>query len=153
MTSPQQPAERPNGSFVKHTRTGFDARPMVSILVREDDPRNPDTPQRWRSVEGRGGWLTWEQLHATGTVEPLFTGAEVAAIAASRRQATVQTTGAQWSRDQYHWQAAAAAGRPPRRDMRLLAAVAYGTVQLYGTHQPATVETATMRLHRNSLQV
>jgi hypothetical protein len=66
MTSPQQPAERPNGSFVKHTRIGFDARPMVSILVREDDPRNPDTPQRWRSVEGRSGWHTWEQLHPAG---------------------------------------------------------------------------------------
>jgi len=111
MTSPQQPAERPNGSFVKHTRTGFDARPMVSILVREDDPRNPDTAQRWRSVEGRGGWFTWGQLQATGTVEPLFTSAEVAAAAASRRQpgqATIQTAGAQWSRDQYHWRAAAA---------------------------------------------
>lgn len=157
MTSPQQPAERPNGSFVKHTRTGFDARPMVSILVREDDPRNPDTPQRWRSVEGRSGWHTWEQLHATGTVEPLFTGAEVAAAAASRRQlgrAAVQTASAQWRRDQYHWRdAAAAAGRPRRGDLRLLAAVADGTVQLYGTHRPAVVETATMRLHRNSLQI
>jgi hypothetical protein len=157
MTSPQQPAERPNGSLVKHTRTGFDGRPMVSILVREDDPRNPDTPQRWRSVEGRSGWSTWEQLHATGTVDPLFTGAEVAAAAASRqqRQATVQTAGAQWSRDQYHWRdtAAAAAGRPRRGDLRLLAAVADGKVQLYGTHRPALVETATMRLHRHSLQV
>jgi hypothetical protein len=155
MTSPQQPAERPDGSFVKHTRTGFDARPMVSILVREDDPRNPDTPQRWRSVEGRGGWFTWEQLHATGTVEPLFTSAEVAAAAAPRQQpgqAAIQTAGALWSRDQYHWRAAAA-GRPRRGDLRLLAAVADGTVRLYGTHRPAAVHTATMRLHRNSLQV
>lgn len=156
MTSPQQPAERPNSSFVKHTRTGFDARPMVSILVREDDPRDPDRPQRWRSVEGRSGWFTWEQLDATGTVEPLFTSAEVAAAAASQqqhRQATVQTASAQWSRDQYHWRAAAAAGRPRRGDLRLLAAVADGTVQLYGTHRPAMVQTATMRLHRDSLQV
>lgn len=157
MTSPQLPAERPNGSFVKHTRTGSGGRPMVSILVREDDPRNPDTPQRWRSVEGRSGWSTWEQLHATGTVEPLFTSAEVAAAAASRqqrRQATVQSAGAQWSRDQYHWRdAAAAAGRPRRGDLRLLAAVADGTVQLYGTHRPAVVETATMQLHQFSLKI
>jgi hypothetical protein len=86
----QQPPERPNGSFVKHTRAGFDDRPVVSILIREDDPRNPDTPERWRSVEGSSRWYTWQQLHATGTVEPLFTGAEVAALAP--RAARVPTT-------------------------------------------------------------
>lgn len=84
MICPRWPAERPNGSFVKHTRAGFDGRPVVSILVREDDPDNPHRRDRWRPVEGNGRWVTWEQMHATGSVEPLFTAGEMAA--AVRRQ-------------------------------------------------------------------
>jgi hypothetical protein len=156
MTSPQQPAERPNGSLVKHTRTGYAGRPVVSILVREDDPRNPDELARWRPVEGNSRWLTWREALATGTVEPLFTAADVAAAAAARqhhREATAQSAGAQLSPDHYYWVQTPTAGRPRRGDLRLLAAVRDGVVQLYGTHQPAVVEAATMRLRRDSLRV
>lgn len=156
MTSPQQPAERPNGSLVKHTRTGYGGSPVVSILVREDDPRNPGELHRWRPVEGNSRWLTWHEALATGTVEPLFTAADVTAATAARQhrlQATAQTAGAQVSPDHYYWVETPTAGRPRRGDLRLLAAVRDGVVQLYGTHQPAAVETATMRLRRHSLRV
>jgi hypothetical protein len=121
MTSPQQPAERPNGSFVKHTRTGHGGRLVVSILVREDDPRNPGDPHRWRPVQGNSRWLTWDEALATGTVEPLFTTAEVAAAAASGKQHPPSITRrpvAPLSRDQYtlpatrRWWDAYLAARP-----------------------------------------
>jgi hypothetical protein len=107
MTSPQQPVERPNGSFVKHTTTGNAGRLAVSILVREDDPRNPDDPHRWRPVQGNSRWLTWQEALATGTVEPLFTTAEVAASGHQHPPSITQGPAAPPSRDDpYSWPAA-----------------------------------------------
>lgn len=81
------PPERPDGSYVKLTRTGWDGRQVVSILVREDNPDNPDEPHRWRAAEGNSRWLTWQDLHAAGRVDPLYSHAELAAAAAERSPA------------------------------------------------------------------
>lgn len=113
MNSPQRPIERPNGSFVKHTRAGFDGRPVVSILVREDDPNNPHRPDRWRPVEGNGRWVTWEQMHATGSVEPLFSADEMAA--AIRRQQCPRGLAASTGPQQSRPGRAAGIPRGPRR--------------------------------------